>query len=57
MNFEDMDRALQDIGRGVINSTPETEWRKTVSGRIYTCLEEIAKKLGEPLQIENKGGG
>lgn len=56
MSVEDMRHALQQIGNNISHSNSETQWKKTISGRIYTRLEEISKKLGKPLQVENRGG-
>ena len=55
MNIDSLRSSLNDITRGALYPDPDAEWRTSLSGRIYTRLETIAKRGGQPVSVQNKG--
>ena len=56
MSIQDWGREISSMKDEIMNQTPESEWLKTVSGRIYKRLQKYSKEMNIPLSIENQGG-
>lgn len=44
-----------DVVHGLIHSNADTEWRKSLSGRIFSNLEAIATRMNKMAAVSNQG--